>query len=525
MVRAPRHIGRREFVKGLGFGALTLGAGGALAACGSGSAAPSAATASQKPKRGGTLVAGISGGSSTDALDPLGVFTNGDFARDLNLYESLVGYTRDAQITLVLAEEMIPNKDATLWTVRLRPGITFHNGKDLTSEDVAYTFRKILDPKAPTDGAPAIAPIDAANIKIVDPLTLQIPCTTPFSTFLTQLENYQYYIIPTDFDQAHPVGTGPFKYKSFTPGVESVFTRNENYWQPGLPYVDELVIQDYTSTTAQVNALETGQIDVMDSLPPSLISSVRSAGNRVLISNGGTAPTLYMRVDLPPFNDPNVRVAFKSLLNREEMLDIVFDGHGTIGNDIVAPWDPLRDERLLPRRYDPDYAKSLLKKAGHENLTVQWTVAEVIPGVTHIMEVYQQQAKAGGVQMNLDVVTTSEIYGSELFKWPLGVDYWVYVPYLSTAGAALISTSYYNETHFNNERYDQLYKEANATTNMALQKEIVAEMQTIDYDLGGFIIPLFSPECDVYSSRVQGGVASKVGEPFNLFDFKQLWLT
>jgi peptide/nickel transport system substrate-binding protein len=521
---SPGTLSRRELLQNVGLGALAVGVGGVLGACSSSSSPSSGVTTSAKPKRGGTLTAGISGGSSTDTIDPLNVFTNGDYARDWQLYESLVGWTSDAAITYVLAEEITPNKDATLWTIRVKPGIEFHNGKELMAEDVVYSYQRILNPKTPTNGAPAITPLDAKNFKIIDKYTCQFPCTSPFSSFVQQITNYQYQIIPVGFDIKNPVGTGPFKYVSFTPGVQSVFTRNDNYWQSGLPYLDSVVITDFTSTTSQLDALKTGQIDIMDSLPPSLVASVRSAGNTVLISNGGTSPTIYFRIDQAPFSDPNVRIALKSLFNRQQMLDIVFDGYGTVGNDIQGPWDPLRDTKLAPRPYDPDYAKSLLKKAGHDSLSINWEVAEVIPGVTRMMEVYQEQAKAGNVNIALQVVTTSELYGPNLFKWSAGVDYWIYIPYMAYAGASMINGAYYNESHIDNSQFNRYYADCNATTNESLQKELVAEMQQIDYNLGGTMIPLYTPECDVYAPRIKGGATSKVGEPFNFYDFKQLWI-
>ena len=126
-------------------------AGGLLSACGI-STPPTASSASKvtgPPRRGGTLRAAITGGSSADTLDPLAAITNADFSRVDNLFEPLVGLTPGAQAQLVLAEEVTPNAAATEWTVRLKPGITFHNGKDLTADDVMFTFRDDPEPEGP----------------------------------------------------------------------------------------------------------------------------------------------------------------------------------------------------------------------------------------------------------------------------------------------------------------------------------------------------------------------------------------
>ena len=148
-------LSRREFVKTAVAGSLAAGTAGLLSGCGisAAPAASSAAVASGPPRRGGTLRAAITGGSTADTLDPLDAITNADFSRVDNLYEPLVGLTPDAQAVLVLADEVTPNAAATEWTVRLKSGITFHNGKDLTADDVIYTFQTIMNPKAPAAAA------------------------------------------------------------------------------------------------------------------------------------------------------------------------------------------------------------------------------------------------------------------------------------------------------------------------------------------------------------------------------------
>src|SRR4029077_19751779 len=129
-----------------------------------------------------------------------------------------------------------------------------HDGRELTADDVIYSIRAILNPKAPGIGAPALAPIDTASLKKLDKYTVSVPCKTPFATFVEALAIPGYSaIIPTGFDQRHPVGTGPFKVVSFTPGVQSTFTRHAHYWQTGRPYLERVVITDYADETSQVN--------------------------------------------------------------------------------------------------------------------------------------------------------------------------------------------------------------------------------------------------------------------------------
>ncbi|HJW74773.1 MAG TPA: ABC transporter substrate-binding protein, partial [Thermoleophilia bacterium] len=187
-------MSRRDFLKTVAAGSLVVGAGGLLAACGSSTS--SSASPSSAPRRGGVIRAGVIGGSSSDTLDALNGINNADFARTRNIFEPLIDFDADAKPVMVLAEEMTPNADATEWTIRLKSGITWHNGKDLTADDVLYTFRRIVDPKNPAAGATSLALLDVGGMKKLDSLTAVIPCTAPFATFSEVLPNYYFNIVP-----------------------------------------------------------------------------------------------------------------------------------------------------------------------------------------------------------------------------------------------------------------------------------------------------------------------------------------
>ena len=279
---------RREFLKAGLAGSLAVGAGGLLSACGTGNTIkPFTTSTVGKPRTGGQLRAGLTGGSTADTLSPLNAITNVDFSRINNLYEPLIGLTPDALPVYVLAEELTPNAKATEWTVRVKQGITFHNGKTLTADDVIYTFQQILNPKAPGAAAAGLASIDAKGMTKLDAYTVRIPCSTPFATLGEALAIPGYSdIIPVGFNPAAPVGTGPFKVKSFSPGTQSTFVRYDGYWQSGMPYLDEIVITDYADQTSQVNALLAGQVDAVNLLSEDVISEVQGEGKNVLLSAG-----------------------------------------------------------------------------------------------------------------------------------------------------------------------------------------------------------------------------------------------
>ena len=373
---------RREFLKaGLG-GSLAVGAGGLLSACGTGNTIKAFTTSTAgKPRYGGTLRAGLTGGSTADTLDPISAITNVDFSRIDNLYEPLIGLTPDAKPVYVLAEEVTPNAKATEWTIRVKQGITFHNGKTLTADDVIYTFQQILNPKAPGSAAAGLASVDAKGMTKLDAYTARIPCSTPFATLAEALAIPGYSdIIPVGYDPAAPAGTGPFKVKSFSPGTQSTFVRYDGYWQSGLPYLDEIVITDYSDQTSQVNALLAGQVNVVNLLSADVISEVQGEGKNILLSRrrlesvhhaGGHGDV--QRCAHPPGHAAGRRPSSRCLTWSSA-------ASGPLGNDLFGIWAPEYDHSLPQRHQDIDQAKSLLKAAGAEDLHVTLVTSDIAQG-------------------------------------------------------------------------------------------------------------------------------------------------
>ncbi len=518
-------LSRREFLTGSVGAGVLLGAQSLIRPRGSvRSNVTDPYVTANKARRGGTLRAGLSGGTSSDTVDPLNPLNETDYARVYQLYDSLVAMDRDAGPVLALAEEITPNSDATAWTIRLRSGVEFHNGKPLTADDVIYTFQQILDPKAPAAGASAISFVDAGAMKKLDKLTVRVPCKRPFATFYETMPLYYYSIIPVGFDPRHPVGTGPFKFESFTPGVQSTFIRNSNYWQHGLPYVDSVVISDYPDETSQINALLAGQADVVNLLSAPAIAGIRSGGADVVISDGGGWTPFTMRVDQAPFSDVRVRQAFRLIVNRRQMMEVVFGGYGTLGNDVFGIFDPEYDRALPQREQDIAQAKYLLKRAGHEHLSTQIVTGDIAEGVVQAAEVFAQQASAAGVTVEISNVTVTDFYGSDYLKWTFAQDYWYSAYYLPQVSDATLPNAPFNECHFANRRYDLLYSEALRTVDITKRTEIIHEMQLIDYDEGGYIIPYFPPVIDGYRANVNGLLPSKVGVSLDNYNFGVVWL-
>src|SRR6266487_1750777 len=515
-------LGRRQFLRGLaGTGALA-GAGGLLAACSSSSSTPAASspTATSARKRGGSLKVGLTGGSGSDTLDPHNGLTYLDTARAQSLYQPLLQLNTRAQAEFVLAEEISPRGSTSQWVIRLRPGITFHDGKPLTADDVIFTLSRIKNKKL--TGSTPLGPVDVKGLKKLDKLTVQVPMTSPYGSFLDQLAYWYYlYVVPVGFNPSKPNGTGAFKYQSFTPGQRSVFVRNPNYWKPGLPYVDTLTIIDFSDSASLQNALVTGVLHGAGALEGPQIAALAATGSvRTVTSHTGAITPFTMRVDQAPFNDVNVRQAMRLLVNRQQLINSALDGSGTIGADVSSPYDPNYDSSLH-RDQDIAQAKSLLKKAGQENLKVQLVTSAVATGTVAMATVLAQQARAAGVTISLKTVDPTTFFGPNYLHWTFSQDFYNYSPYLAQVAQSLLPASPFNETHWNLARYNSLYQQANATADPALRKEIEHEMQQIDFTQGGYIIPAFIDALDAYSTTITGYAAAKVGQPLSDFNFEQ----
>jgi peptide/nickel transport system substrate-binding protein len=519
---------RRDFLQIAGSGAVASASAVALGACGStgSSTTTTTAAANNNPKRGGTLNAALIGGTSSDTLDANALVETLDLCRVTQLYNTMVALNTEAQVQNVLIEDFIPNADATEWTMRLRPDVLFHNGKPMTADDLMFTLQRIADPKNPKPGASTIAPCDIPNMKKVDNLTVKLPCKTPYATFVESLAGYFLYfnIVPVGYDPKNPIGTGPFKFKEFVPGQSSTFVRNENYWNEPYPYFDTLILTDFSDETSQVNALTSKTADVVNALSAASIATVSKSGNAsTLISKGGGITPFTMRVDVAPFSDVRVRQALRLVIDRPQMLELVFGGHGLIGNDISSIYDPEYDKSIPQREQDIDQAKHLLKAAGKEGLTVELVTADIAQGTTSAAQVLAQQAKAAGITINLRTTTVTEFYGKEYLSWAFAQDFWYYTPYLPQVVQAFLPTSPYNEPHFNDPHYTALYNEAAGTIDSTKRAEIAHEMQMIDYTMGGWIIPYYPPAIDGFANDIRGIVPSLYGESLANFGFEKMW--
>jgi peptide/nickel transport system substrate-binding protein len=222
-------------------------------------------------------------------------------------------------------------------------------------------------------------------------------------------------------------------------------------------------------------------------------------------------------------------------VDRKQMLELVFAGHGTIANDIFSPFDPEYDKAIPQREQDLDKAKYYLQKGGVYKKSLTMQTADIAQGTLKVSQVLAQQLSSL-VHINLETVTVTAFYGSEYLKWTFAQDYWYYASYLPQVSEATLPISPFNETHFASPasnpqppeigaRYIKLYNEAVATLDPTMRTELAHELQMIDYNYGGYIIPYFPPVIDGYAKSVGGVLPSKTGLSLTNYGFQRFWLT
>jgi peptide/nickel transport system substrate-binding protein len=537
-------LSRRELL----VGASTVLLAGGLAACGGGSGSSSPAgsggsSAAGTPKKGGNFRLGVTGGGASDIIDGQNIVSKPDQARLAASWETLVVYDDQYKLTIGgdnggLAEELTQDKPDQ-WTIRLRKGIEFNNGKTLTGNDVKYSIQRILDPKEGLFGASGLTSIDQKTIQVMDPQTVRLHLKTPDSTIAEQLGQYYNGMVPEGYSRKGPlkwVGTGPFKTQSFSPGQQSVHNRNPNYWRTGQPYFDQVAVIDYADATAQVNALLSGQLDAITDIPFAQINVAKSNGGlAILVTQGGGWLPICMAVDMPPFDDNRVRQAMRLIVDRNAMLQQVLSGYGRVANDLFAPFDSCYDHDLPQRDQDIDKAKSLLKSAGMAGSTFDLYTTNGAAGMVDTANIFAAQAKAAGITVN--VHNDPNYYGNEYLKVAFSMDFWGTRNYLPQASTSMLPpgppyNTPYNETHWPPKSgpgsdYIKLYQQARAEVDPGKRCDLIHQMQTEEYNDGGYIIPFFNNLVDCYSTKLSGFVPGKSTQNLDSFGhgYRTIWFS
>ena len=522
-------VTRRQVLQGAAAVGAVAALGTTAAACGSSSSSSSSASpaasssaAAGTPKMGGHLRVAAGQGSAKEDLDAHATaYTMQSMDMRFNLYDSLLEYTHEGVQAMALAESMEPNADGTEFTIKLKSGVTFHDGSPVNADAVVYSFERIMDPKNPGLAANQLRGLTPGGTVKVDDLTVSFKLKEANAIFPEALATYSAAIVPVGYDPKGGdgvIGTGPFKLAApsdFQPGVQCVMAKNENYWRTdGGPYVDQLSIIEFADTTAQMNALLGNSVDYVNMIPGAQRSIATGAGAKLLEAKTGSWIPFTMNVQVKPFDDVRVRQAFRLIVDREQMMAQGADGLQWLGNDMYAPFDPGYNKDLPQRTQDLEQAKSLLKQAGQEGMTVKLvTSTSVSNNAPSAATVFAQQAQGAGITVKVDNVTGDVFWGDQYLKWGFAMDNWGTRGYLAQTGMGTMPGSLYNETHWadGNSKYMDLVKEAYKTVDDAARNDLINQASTIEYDEGGYIVYAFDNQVDAMAANVMGMVADFSG--------------
>ena len=387
-------LSRRDFMQFAMASGMTLSAASMLFA--------SAARA--EPKQGGVFKAAVGHGQTTDSLDPA-TWSNGfTFAWGKSVMGApLVQINQKNEVVPHVAESFEPADGATKWVIKLRKGITFHNGKTLTADDVVATINYHIGPdsKSPAKGVLS----GVKSVKADGPDTVVFELNGGNADFPYLLSDYHLAMYPSEGGKIQwdkGIGAGPYVLKSLEPGVKLVAERNPNYF--GKTWFDGIEVLSIIDVAARTNAYLSGEVHFIDRADLKTIDMLKSAPDTELYNVSGFAHyTAPMHCDAAPFDKVEVRQALKWAINRQDLVDKVLYGYGSPGND--NPLSPAIKYAIQAEpvySYDPEKAKSLLKKAGMENLKVDLSASDAaFPGGVDAAVLMADHAKAAGIEINV----------------------------------------------------------------------------------------------------------------------------
>ncbi|MGW1345796.1 ABC transporter substrate-binding protein [Kribbella sp. NPDC002412] len=505
-------LNRRAFLGvagGLGLAALT--------GCGSDG------QAAAQPTQGGRLRAVYAGGGAKEVLDPHVQSLFVDIARHKAMYDKLVELGPDLKPVPRLAEKWESDKQATTWRFTLRDA-TFHDGNKLTSEDVLYNLARIADPKAPERVAQSsLATVDLRRSKAIDPRTVELTLSAPNAEFPALLAGIGTQIVRDGFtDPTKPVGTGPFRFVSFEAGRSMVASRYGDYWEDPAR-IEELHILSADSE-ARANAVQGGQAEYANDMTATFARTAEAGKTvRIVAAKASTMQAFVMKCDQPPFDNPDVRLAFKLLADRQRLVDVVLAGRGAVGNDLFGKGYQYYPDGLPQRERDVEQAKALLKKAGLANKEVEIFTADASAGFVEAATLFAEQVAEAGVK--LKVITGSPLtYTKDLLtKGVIGCHRSGAMPIPQYITDRLLTKSPFNVTHWRRPGFDAEFAAAQVLTDEAARSAKYGVLQKTLRDEGGILAWGLPDYLVAVSSKVQGVDAV----PPNTLDFgrfDKVWL-
>ncbi len=508
-------IGRRELL--LRAGALGLGAAALDTLLG--------AEASVAAAQDGTPEAMAATGSITWALEadpgnliPFGGVSSSNMWGKELMYDSLLEWDQELTIQPALAESYEAAEDATSYTFKLRPGVLFHNGKEMTAADVKYSFETALNPPAPGIQVAFLANI--ASVEAVDDYTVTITMSKPDPTLPGVIAWSRYTpIVPEGIADeinllSEGIGTGPYKLIEYISNDRVAYTANENYWKPGTPCIKDVTLKILTDEQSRVAGLRSGEVDGA-TLSADVARTLENDDTLEVLSGLFSAPRViqFNTKEDVPWRDAKVRQAISLAVDRQMIIDNVYGGNAQLTGAIppgYGDW-PLSNDQLVAA-YTPDLAKAqaLMAEAGHEggfDVTLQAIAAP--REFTQIAEIVREQLKPLNINVTvepLEIGTFATNIGDGNFQWAstgrgMRGDPSGYV--VDFRNGTTLNQAWFGDG-WKNEELDTLYDEALATADVEARHAAYQRIQEIILEEAANLYTVQPYKYQAVAGRVEG---------------------
>lgn len=513
-----RGASRRELLHMLLAGGVGLAAGGTILGR---AGAAYAAT----PVSGGSIKAAGWSSSTADTLDPAKASLSTDYVRICSFYNRLT-FLDEAGVPQLELAETFESTDAKVWNIKLRPGVTFHNGKTLTATDVVYSLSRHLDEAVGSKVNSIAKQMEA--IKAVDDLTVEITLANPNADLPVILSMHHFMIIAdgtTDFAKAN--GTGAFICEEFEPGVRSIAVKNPNYWKEQGPYLDSVEFFAIPDESARVNALMSDDIQLAASVNPRSIRLLETRDNVALsTTTSGNYSNLNMRLDMSPGDNMDFVTGMKHLINREQIQKSVLRGLATIGNDQpVSPANQYHNADLKPKEFDPEKAKFHFEKAGLLGQEIPIIASDAATASVDMATVVQQAGTDIGMNFDVQRVPSDGYWSNYWLKAPIHFGNINPRPTPDILFSLLYtSDAPWNESHFKSAKFDSMLVEARGMLDEVKRREIYNEMQVMVSEQAGTVIPVYISNVDAISSKLKGLAPNPLGGMMGYAFAENVWL-
>lgn len=499
-------LSRRELLAAFGAAGLQASTGGVLSLSGGALAASSA------PRYGGRIRVSSISSSTADTLDPAKGAHSTDYTRHYMIYSGLTEFDEALNAQPALAESFTSD-DMRVWVFNLRRGVQFHDGRPVRAADVAYSLLRHKDKSVASKVASTAANI--RDVRALTPHQVEVQLAGANVDLPLILASSHFLIVPEgtrDFGAAP--GCGPYKLKDFVPGVRTIVTRNENYWKPGRPYLDEIELIAITDEMARVNALLSGDVQLVNAVDPRSIRRIDASGTASVIETAsGLYTNLVMRQDEFPGNNPDFVLALKYLFDRETIKRALFRGKGMLGNDHPIPPNHKFYATDLPvRPHDLDRAAYHLRRSGVGKGPFPMFASPVANGSVDMAALLQLSAHKIGLNLRVNRMPPDGYWSNHWMKHPLSFGNVNPRPSIDLLlSSFFVSSAPWNETNWHHPGFDQLVAAARGERDEDRRRQMYVDAQVMIHEQCGVGIPLFISFIDGFDNRLGGMGAIPIG--------------